>query len=115
MMEEAKIMSKVEHPNVLPLYGICIADQTVKIITPYRRLGSLYNFLKTNYEKISGKLQLQLCQQISSVSDKNYVIVLTLPYPNIFQRIGVKWSNSGGVEVCLKYHFLNLSLRRDRN
>jgi serine/threonine protein kinase len=68
MIEEAKIMSKLKHPNVLPLYGICIANQNVRIITPYRRIGSLYGFLKKFGRKISGVMLLEFCQHIASVS-----------------------------------------------
>lgn len=60
-------MSRLSHPNVLPLYGICIVDGK-KILTPLRKLGSLDKFLRENPEKMSPKILLSICHQIALVS-----------------------------------------------
>lgn len=66
-MYEATIMSKIDHEHVLKLYGVCIADFTVKLITPFRKLGSLDVFLRKYKEELSPEIQLKFCQQIASV------------------------------------------------
>uniref|UniRef100_A0A914DDP6 Protein kinase domain-containing protein n=1 Tax=Acrobeloides nanus TaxID=290746 RepID=A0A914DDP6_9BILA len=66
---EAKIMSMVDHTNVLVLYGICMTADSVQIIMPYRSRGSLWSFLRTERNKINGMLQLDFCRQIASAMD----------------------------------------------
>jgi hypothetical protein len=64
-------MLKVEHPFILPLYGISLMDNIILIITPYRNLGSLEGFLR-KYKKTVEKqptLLVTFCYQIATVSN----------------------------------------------
>ena len=48
MLKEVKKMSTFdEHPNVMPLLGVCMdAGAGVSLIMPYREQGSLLDYLK---------------------------------------------------------------------
>jgi serine/threonine protein kinase len=46
--EEINIMSKLRHPNVLPLYGACVEPGHYCIVMPYMPNGSLYDILHSD-------------------------------------------------------------------
>ncbi|XP_023161432.1 mitogen-activated protein kinase kinase kinase 7 [Drosophila hydei] len=43
--KEVKQLSRVKHPNIIALYGICLAQQATYLIMEYAEGGSLHNFL----------------------------------------------------------------------
>ena len=45
-MEEAKIMKKFKHPNIVSLYAVCSVDEPILIVTEYMRYGALLDFLR---------------------------------------------------------------------
>jgi serine/threonine protein kinase len=69
-------MSLVDHPNVLTLYGICMLNNILQIIMPFRSKGSLSSFLKAEENQIQELLLLDFCRQITSVS----VVILDLSW-----------------------------------
>jgi len=51
LIEESAMMKTFNHPNVLPLLGICIDyndDNMLKIVIPFMANGDLRNFLKNS-------------------------------------------------------------------
>uniref|UniRef100_A0A914CJY1 Non-specific protein-tyrosine kinase n=1 Tax=Acrobeloides nanus TaxID=290746 RepID=A0A914CJY1_9BILA len=71
IQKEANIMLKVEHPFILPLYGISLVDNIVQIVTPYRNMGSLEGFLQ-KYKTIVEKeptLLVTFCYQIATAME----------------------------------------------
>ena len=51
LVSESSIMKTFDHPNVLPLLGVCIDyddDDVLKIVIPFMPNGDLRNFLKDN-------------------------------------------------------------------
>jgi len=52
LVEEATVMKRLDHPNVLPLLGVYVNpddnDDVFKIILPFMENGDLRSFLKLN-------------------------------------------------------------------
>ena len=51
-VKEILILSRVRHPNVISLYGVCLHKQEMFIVTEYFEHKSLHNFMKRNKGKI---------------------------------------------------------------
>ena len=45
-IEEAKVMTKLQHTNLVQLYGVCSKHRPIYIITEYMKHGSLLSFLR---------------------------------------------------------------------
>ena len=51
LVEESAIMNTFDHPNVLPLLGVCVDygdEDVLKIVMPFMANGDLKSFLKNN-------------------------------------------------------------------
>ena len=48
LVEESKLMSKFDHPNVMKLFGVAISKrhETLYVLMPYMTQGSLLSYLK---------------------------------------------------------------------
>ena len=44
-IEEAKVMTKLQHTNLVQLYGVCSKNRPIFIITEYMKVSSFINFL----------------------------------------------------------------------
>ena len=44
-IEEAKVMTKLQHTNLVQLYGVCSKNRPIFIITEYMKVSSFTNFL----------------------------------------------------------------------
>lgn len=51
MDKEAALLSKLDHPNVLRLYGICYWHLKITLILELMNLGDLKNYLKNRMPK----------------------------------------------------------------
>ena len=51
-------MSRLDHPNIIKLYGVVTKIEPIMIIMEFMENGSLYHYLKVNYTYI---LQLAFC------------------------------------------------------
>ena len=50
-MAESTVMKQFDHPNVLPLLGVCVDpddDDVFKVVLPFMANGDLRTFLKCN-------------------------------------------------------------------
>nr|XP_023017662.1 tyrosine-protein kinase Btk29A-like [Leptinotarsa decemlineata] len=66
-IEEAKVMTKLHHINLVQLYGVCVAENNpIYIVTEYMRHGSLLNYLIRNERNIivNQELLLDMCIQV---------------------------------------------------
>ncbi|CAG9762218.1 unnamed protein product [Ceutorhynchus assimilis] len=65
-IEEAKVMTKLQHPNLVQLYGVCSKNRPIFIVTEYMRHGSLLNYLRKNEQSLCTNqgLLLDMCIQI---------------------------------------------------
>ena len=50
-MEEAKIMKKFKHRNIVALYAVCSINEPILIVTEYMRYGALLDFLRKDEGK----------------------------------------------------------------
>lgn len=66
MLREAGIMAHLNHEHLLKLVGICLAGG-IKIVTPFRPLGSLHKFLKDKHSFLGPRELIMYCYQIASV------------------------------------------------
>ncbi|EDW04057.1 GH10183 [Drosophila grimshawi] len=66
-IEEAKVMTKLQHPNLVQLYGVCSKHRPIYIVTEYMKHGSLLNYLRRHENTLIGNmgLLLDMCIQVS--------------------------------------------------
>lgn len=67
-IEEAKVMTKLQHQNLVQLYGVCSKHRPIYIVTEYMKHGSLLNYLRRHEQSLIGNmgLLLDMCIQVSS-------------------------------------------------
>uniref|UniRef100_A0A8D8BMV5 Tyrosine-protein kinase n=4 Tax=Culex pipiens TaxID=7175 RepID=A0A8D8BMV5_CULPI len=78
-IEEAKVMTKLQHPNLVQLYGVCSKHRPIYIITEYMKHGSLLNYLRRHETSLIGNMGLlldmciQVCKGMSYLERHNYI------------------------------------------
>ncbi|XP_077559137.1 tyrosine-protein kinase Btk29A isoform X2 [Haemaphysalis longicornis] len=68
-IEEAKLMTKLQHPNLVQLYGVCSKHRPIFIVAEYMKHGSLLQFLRRHERALCEKgpvLLLDVCLQVAS-------------------------------------------------
>ncbi|XP_048826706.1 tyrosine-protein kinase TXK isoform X2 [Brienomyrus brachyistius] len=60
-IEEAKVMTSLCHPKLVQLYGICMKQRPICIVTEYLENGCLLNFLQL-HSNSSSECLLAMCQ-----------------------------------------------------
>lgn len=68
-IEEAKLMTKLQHPNLVQLYGVCSKHRPIFIVAEYMKHGSLLQFLRRHERALCEKgpvLLLDICLQVAS-------------------------------------------------
>lgn len=68
-IEEAKLMTKLQHPNLVQLYGVCSKHRPIFIVAEYMKHGSLLHFLRRHEKALSERgplLLLDVCLQVAS-------------------------------------------------
>uniref|UniRef100_A0A915PHW0 Tyrosine-protein kinase n=1 Tax=Setaria digitata TaxID=48799 RepID=A0A915PHW0_9BILA len=63
---EARIMRRLEHPNVVHLYGIAISKEPIMLLMEFMKDGSLDVFLATKGSALSKRRKLYFCLDIAS-------------------------------------------------
>ncbi|XP_034825105.1 tyrosine-protein kinase Btk isoform X1 [Maniola hyperantus] len=64
-IDEAKVMTKLQHPNLVQLYGVCSKHRPIYIVTEYMRHGSLFNYLRrTPRDQLGSGVLLDMCIQV---------------------------------------------------
>lgn len=65
-IEEAKVMTKLQHQNLVQLYGVCSKHRPIYIVTEYMKHGSLLNYLRRHEQTLIGNmgLLLDMCIQV---------------------------------------------------
>ncbi|XP_076754049.1 tyrosine-protein kinase Btk29A isoform X2 [Xylocopa sonorina] len=78
-IEEAKVMTKLQHQNLVQLYGVCSKDRPIYIVTEYMRHGSLLNYLRRHEATLGANLGLlldmciQVCKGMAYLERHNYI------------------------------------------
>ncbi|XP_023287551.1 tyrosine-protein kinase Btk29A isoform X2 [Orussus abietinus] len=78
-IEEAKVMTKLQHQNLVQLYGVCSKDRPIYIVTEYMRHGSLLNYLRRHEATLGANVGLlldmciQVCKGMAYLERHNYI------------------------------------------
>ncbi|XP_048270039.1 tyrosine-protein kinase Btk29A isoform X1 [Bombus terrestris] len=78
-IEEAKVMTKLQHQNLVQLYGVCSKDRPIYIVTEYMRHGSLLNYLRRHETTLGVNVGLlldmciQVCKGMAYLERHNYI------------------------------------------
>ncbi|XP_015592435.1 tyrosine-protein kinase Btk29A isoform X2 [Cephus cinctus] len=78
-IEEAKVMTKLQHQNLVQLYGVCSKDRPIYIVTEYMRHGSLLNYLRRHESSLNSNVGLlldmciQVCKGMAYLERHNYI------------------------------------------
>ncbi|XP_070496404.1 tyrosine-protein kinase Btk isoform X1 [Chironomus tepperi] len=78
-IEEAKVMTKLQHPNLVQLYGVCSKHRPIYIVTEYMKHGSLLNYLRRHEQSLIGNMGLlldmciQVCKGMAYLERHNYI------------------------------------------
>lgn len=67
LLEEAKIMASVIHPNCTRIFAVCMTAQMM-LVMPFVPYGSLLDYIRKNRSNIGSKALLNWCTQIARVS-----------------------------------------------
>ncbi|XP_026326374.1 tyrosine-protein kinase Btk29A isoform X2 [Hyposmocoma kahamanoa] len=64
-IDEAKVMTKLQHQNLVQLYGVCSKHRPIYIVTEFMRHGSLFNYLRrTSPDQLGPAVLLDMCIQV---------------------------------------------------
>ncbi|KAM4622112.1 tyrosine-protein kinase BTK isoform 1-T1 [Polymixia lowei] len=65
-IEEAKIMMKLNHENLVQLYGVCTKQRPIYIVTEFLSNGCLLTYLKEGLKQHPTSIQLlEMCKDVS--------------------------------------------------
>lgn len=76
---EAKVMTKLQHQNLVQLYGVCSKHRPIYIVTEYMRHGSLLNYLRRHEQTLGANVGLlldmciQVCKGMAYLERHNYI------------------------------------------
>nr|4CSV_A Chain A, SRC-ABL TYROSINE KINASE ANCESTOR [synthetic construct]4UEU_A Chain A, TYROSINE KINASE AS - A COMMON ANCESTOR OF SRC AND ABL [synthetic construct] len=66
-LQEAQIMKKLKHPNLVQLYGVCTKEPPIYIITEYMSHGSLLDYLRDcEGHTVNAQALLDMAAQVAS-------------------------------------------------
>ncbi|RXM27342.1 Tyrosine-protein kinase Tec [Acipenser ruthenus] len=60
-IEEAKVMTKLSHPKLVQLYGVCIQQKPICIVTEFLENGCLLNYLQQRQGCLKKEFMLAMC------------------------------------------------------
>ncbi|CAI2339317.1 unnamed protein product [Caenorhabditis sp. 36 PRJEB53466] len=123
MLEEAMNMFRLKHENLLKIIGFCMHDDGLKIVTIYRPLGNLQNFLKLHKENLGAREQLlyfvhrDLATRNVLVKKFNHVEITDFGLSKILKhdadsitiksgKVAIKWL---AIEIFLKHCYTHAS------
>ncbi|KAF2880984.1 hypothetical protein ILUMI_25200 [Ignelater luminosus] len=78
-IEEAKVMTKLQHTNLVQLYGVCSKNRPIFIVTEYMRHGSLLNYLRRHKQSLTSNqgllldMCIQICKGMAYLERHNYI------------------------------------------
>jgi len=78
-IDEAKVMTKLQHTNLVQLYGVCTRDRPIFIVTEYLKHGSLLSYLRKHETTLTGNygmlldMCIQVCKGMAYLERHNYI------------------------------------------
>ena len=82
-IEEAKVMTKLQHTNLVQLYGVCSKHRPIYIITEYMKHGSLLSFLRKQKAQIYSDHCVLLDIALQVQKDPLHPVLFELPRPGV--------------------------------
>ncbi|XP_042189827.1 cytoplasmic tyrosine-protein kinase BMX isoform X2 [Callorhinchus milii] len=64
-LEEAEIMMKLKHPNLVQLYGVCTKEYPIYIVTEFMSNGCLLSYLKSDGKTLNQFQFVEMCYDIT--------------------------------------------------
>nr|XP_023683400.1 tyrosine-protein kinase Tec [Paramormyrops kingsleyae] len=64
-IEEARVMMKLSHLNLVQLYGVCTQQKPMYIVTEFMELGCLLNYIRQRRGSFSTEMLLSICQDVN--------------------------------------------------
>ncbi|XP_073747728.1 tyrosine-protein kinase TXK isoform X1 [Callorhinus ursinus] len=61
-IEEAKVMMRLSHPRLVQLYGVCIQQKPLYIVTEFMENGCLLDYLRDRRGTLTREMLLSMCQ-----------------------------------------------------
>lgn len=109
-IEEAKVMTKLQHPNLVQLYGVCSKHRPIYIVTEYMKHGSLLNYLRRHETTLIGNmgLLLDMCIQVCVID-----FFATLQFANfhyIYCRFIIALQVSKGMAYLERHNYIHRDL-----
>ncbi|XP_057366384.1 tyrosine-protein kinase Btk29A-like isoform X1 [Daphnia carinata] len=78
-IDEAKVMTKLQHQNLVQLYGVCTKHRPIFIVTEYLKHGSLLMYLRKHETTLTGNYGMlldtciQVCKGMAYLERHNYI------------------------------------------
>lgn len=68
---------KLQHPNLVQLFGVCSKQRPILIVTEYMKNGSLLNYLRKHEQRLLGQTQtlLDMCKQVRELITASSIIL----------------------------------------
>ncbi|GCB65509.1 hypothetical protein scyTo_0013469 [Scyliorhinus torazame] len=63
-IEEAKVMMRLSHPNLVQLYGVCTQKRPICIVTEFMENGCLLNYLRQKQGRLHKEALLGICEDV---------------------------------------------------
>lgn len=105
-IKEAEVMTKLQHRNVVQLYGVCSERRPIYIVTEYFKHGSLLSFLHRQKELLVGSMEflLDMCLQardrcFSTSFEKNFHLYAGLSGHGLSKEKKIYSSRFGGKKL----------------
>ncbi|XP_066571117.1 tyrosine-protein kinase BTK [Amia ocellicauda] len=64
-IDEAKVMMKLRHQNLVQLYGVCTKQRPIYIVTEFLSNGCLLNYLRETIKRPTAIELLEMCKDVS--------------------------------------------------
>jgi serine/threonine protein kinase len=71
LCKEAKMLSRLHHPNIIQLFGVCISDSTLALLMEYADQGTLRNELDREMVEPSGLQKILGQSRFRDTPDKS--------------------------------------------
>lgn len=85
-IEEAKVMIKLQHNNLVKLYGVCTIKKPTLIVTEFMKHGALLGFLRRQKHRLHGRVEQLLDMSVQVCSAMEYLEVNSLIHRDLAAR-----------------------------
>lgn len=112
-LEEASALNSLDHPNILRLNAVCIAQQII-LITQLMSQGTVLNYVRENKNNIKARTMLKWSEQIAlgmSYLEEKGIVHCNLSARNVFvQSLDCVKIGEAALKELLTYNGLETSL-----